>query len=451
MKKFLTFLELSHSTVHCQLLQRFYTNIYVPEFPDHDERESMENMSNYLQLKADGWYGSNNYHILVVMQDEQPIAGSITDYLAEANTGVIEFLLVAPEFRGQGVAKKLLEFTEATFQADAKNQFDRDLDLIVGEMNDPFKIAIEDDNVDPFVRAKIWGKWGYQKLNFPYIQPALSNDQEAVYHLLLMGKVVNTDYAHSIPASLIKLIVHEYIRWAMRIENPDQCTEYQAMRRHLDAVDTVSITPLANYVGHDVTKPLLVQEVTGIDDPDLDAVLNVYQHTFSEGVVTALTDDFITSLSASNARDAGFNYHLWALRAAPDSAIEGMASFFTFTDAGFGGYVALTGALRGNGRLRLLLARIEEQMLKDDKNCHGWLIECEPHGQELIFEHVGFREIAVTYRQPSMAGMPLYDLADAPILRLMYKEFGCQYQEPKLSCEGISKCCRVDFSCGLSY
>jgi len=34
-----------------------------------------------------------------------------------------------------------------------------------------------------------------------------------------------------------------------------------------------------------------------------------------------------------------------------------------------------------------------------------------------------------------MAGMPWCDLADAPILRFMYKEFGCHYQEPKLSCE----------------
>ncbi|MEQ1638434.1 MAG: hypothetical protein ABL903_17315 [Methylococcales bacterium] len=123
------------------------------------------------------------------------------------------------------------------------------------------------------------------------------------------------------------------------------------------------------------------------------------------------------------------------LRVAADSAIEGMASFFTFEEAGFGGYVALTGALKGSGRLRLLLARIEEQMLKDGRGCQGWFIECEPKGQELIFEHLGFREVAITYRQPPMSGQPFYALADAPALRLMYKEFGCRYDKPELSCE----------------
>jgi GNAT superfamily N-acetyltransferase len=397
----------------------------------------MENMEQYLQLKADGWYGANNYHILLVLQDEQPIAGSITDYLAEANTGVIEFLLVAPAFRGMGIAKQLLDFTEATLSADAKGNLNRDLDLIVGEMNDPFKIAIEDDNVDPFVRAKIWGKWGYQKLDFPYIQPALSTDQAPVYHLLLMGKVFNADFVKSTPTSLIKLIVHEYMKWAMRIENPDQNSEYQAMSRYLDSVEKVSITPLAIYVGHDVTRPLLVQEIAVIDDPDLDEILHVYKNSFSDSPVTAYTDDFINTLSKASSKTAGFNYHLWGLRSEPDRAIEGMASFFTFENAGFGGYVTLTGALKGNGRLRLLLARIEEQMLKDVKNCHGWFIECEPKGQELIFDHLGFHEIAVTYRQPPMSGQPLYDLEDAPDLRIMYKEFGCQYSEPKLRCEAF--------------
>ena len=435
MKDLFTFIEVSNSSEHLDLLRRFYNDLYISEFPDPDERESMENMAQYLQLKAKGWYQGNNYHILLILKDELLIAGSIIDYLVEANSGVIEFLLVAPAFRGMGVAKQLLEFTEATLSVDAKNHLNRNLDLIVGEMNDPFKIVIEDDNVDPFVRAKIWGKWGYQKLDIPYIQPALSIDQAPVYHLLLMGKVINNEYAKNIPTSLVKIIVHEYIKWAMRIDNPDENTEYQVMSRYLDSVEKVSITPLANYVGHDVTRPLLVKEVVTIDDPEFDEILQVYNNSFSDSPVTAYTDDFINLLSTENSNSAGFNYHLWGLRSAPERAIEGMASFFTFQNAGFGGYVALTGALKGNGRLRLLLARIEEQMLRDGKNCHGWYIECEPKGQELIFEHLGFHEIAINYQQPPMSGQPLYNLADSPDLRLMYKEFGCQYNEPRLSCE----------------
>jgi len=207
------------------------------------------------------------------------------------------------------------------------------------------------------------------------------------------------------------------------------------MCRYLDTVETVTTTLLSNYVGYEETRPLLVQEIYDHDDPDLEAVLNVYRSIFKPGPTTALSEDFIQALSAAMSNDERFNYHLWGLRSSFKGKIEGMASFFTFTSAGFGGYLALTEALKGGGRLRLLLARIEAQMLKDCRDCSGWLIECEPRGQELIFEHVGFHKIAMTYRQPPMNGQPLYDLADAPILHLMYKDFGCQYSEPKLSCE----------------
>ncbi|MEQ1638436.1 MAG: hypothetical protein ABL903_17325 [Methylococcales bacterium] len=73
------FLELSSLASDLSILSHFYTTIYELEFPDPDERESLENMSNYLRLKTEGWYRKNNYHILVVIQDEQLVAGSITD------------------------------------------------------------------------------------------------------------------------------------------------------------------------------------------------------------------------------------------------------------------------------------------------------------------------------------------------------------------------------------
>ncbi|WP_411727910.1 hypothetical protein, partial [Methyloglobulus sp.] len=129
----------------------------------------------------------------------------------------------------------------------------------------------------------------------------------------------------------------------------------------------------------------------------------------------------------------------WALRSAPGNAVEGMASFFTLPNAGFGGYLTLTGTLRGNGRLRPLLARMEEQMIKDGKAADGWYIECEPHGQERIFNHLGFREIDINYRQPPLGGQPSYGLDDTPDLRLMYKKFGNNYNDPAISYDEFLK------------
>jgi hypothetical protein len=73
------------------LLRRyFYHDCFVPEFPDPNERESFEVLQSYLRLKETGWYRKNNYHIIVLLDGDKPIGGSIADYLDEPNAGVIE-------------------------------------------------------------------------------------------------------------------------------------------------------------------------------------------------------------------------------------------------------------------------------------------------------------------------------------------------------------------------
>jgi len=52
--------ELSASADDLALLRSFYDHLYVNEFRDPDERESLANMRRYLELKAQGWYGAND-------------------------------------------------------------------------------------------------------------------------------------------------------------------------------------------------------------------------------------------------------------------------------------------------------------------------------------------------------------------------------------------------------
>lgn len=122
-KSKLEIIELTESESDIQALHRFYDEIYCNEFPCEDERESLQNMESYLRLKATGWYKNNNYHIVLIVQDGKPIAGSIFNYLAEACAGVIEFLFVSQSHQGFGIGKRLLEFSEMTLIVDAdKNQ-----------------------------------------------------------------------------------------------------------------------------------------------------------------------------------------------------------------------------------------------------------------------------------------------------------------------------------------
>jgi GNAT superfamily N-acetyltransferase len=425
--------ELTASTADRALLGRFYTELYAPEFPDRDERESLANMERYLALKAAGWYGQNNYHIGLMVEGDAPVAGVILDYLAEPNAGVLEFVVVATSHRRGGVGTRVMEWAEKTLSADAQRGRGTALDWIVAEINDPFRPAPVPDNVDTFARLAVWSTWGFAKLDFPYTQPALSSDQKAVDHLLLAAKTLRPDLRDAVPARLVERVVHEYLKWAMRIEQPEGRHEFQTMQRYLRARSTVETIPLARYVGRDPARPLDVHEILDANDPDLSATLGVYERAFPVGPTAVESAALRQALGRRHQASEKYAYHLWALRATAGGLVEGMTSFFTFPTAGFGGYLTLGGSLRGTSRLRPLVARIEERMLRDDLDARGWYAECRRDSPEaIVLGRVGFFEVALTYRQPRLEQTASAGAAEGAELVLLYKEFGRRYAAPRL-------------------
>jgi GNAT superfamily N-acetyltransferase len=425
----LTFRELQHKPDDLEILERFYGDIYVAEFPIRDERESLQNMRNYLRLKATGWYGRNNYHILMGFADGNPVAGAFVDYLDDPNAGVLEFLVVSHELRGTGCGRRLLDETEKLLASDAVALGRNGLDCLVAEMNDPFKQS--KDSMDPFIRAAIWDGWGYRRLDFPYVQPALSKDKGRVDDLLLIAKPCRSEFEAGLPAGKVKIILAGYMRWAMRIERPEATPEYKYMARHLDAVEAVPMRGLRAYTGRDAQRPLAIHEITGPADPELAAGLAIYARAFPGARTDVSPDNFRAALLDREASVRESRYHFWTIRAAREAAIEGMASFFTFPDAGFGGYITLDGSLRGTGRLAVLLARVEERMIRDGIGATGWYIECAPDHEHLFAER-GFYAVDLVYAQPPLPGGTIYALSEAPPLLLMYKPFGRNFDPPAL-------------------
>jgi hypothetical protein len=420
------FREISDRLDDIELLRTFYHETYVSQFPIVDERESLENMTEYLRRKAGGWYGRNNYHILLGIHGGRPQAGSITDYLAEPNAGVIEFLAIANSLRQHGLGRRLLDTTERVLAGDATAN-GRALDCIVAEMNDPFSPGALEDGLDPFVRAMIWDKWGYRRLDFPYVQPALSGEQAPVHGLLLLAKTYRPDYASGIPAATMTSILREYMRWAMRIDEPEHLEAYQRMRGAIDRSSVVPMVRLPHYIGRDDERPLAICEINSGNDPDLDRVLAVYAQSFP-GRATDISPELFRDAVMAGHTDGTRRYHLWAVRSDPAQRVEGMASFFTFPEAGFGGYVTLIGSLRGTRRFPLLLARCEEQMVRDNLGAGGWYIECDPR-REAQFAGLGFHAVDCDYRQPPLPGA-VQTPESSPALRLMYKDFGRHYEPP---------------------
>jgi GNAT superfamily N-acetyltransferase len=403
-------------------LSRFYRRAYVREFPDPDERESLANMKRYLRLKAQGWYGRNNYHIVLAELDGEPIGGSVLDYLAEPNAGVIEFLFIGAAHRLKGLGRSLLDETARILERDARAAAAKPLAAIVAEMNDPFRPGETPDNLDPFERCAMWGRWGFGKLGFPYVQPALSRGQKPVEGLALIARP--GDGSDAVDAPWVLSVVGEYMRWAMRIDEPSRNRQYQEMERFLGEYVRVPLIALQSYVGRDPGKFLEVREV-GAADGSLQRVLQLLEDSIRQPARIASASDFRRALSAPRTRRC--SYRLWSLHRGDAGTAEGLASFFALRPAGFGGYVVLGGSLKGKGLLRGLLARIEEAMIRDVPGVNGWFIEC---GDEAIvpFLHVGFHEVALDYRPPALTDRK----KAAERLHLLYKPFGTVYAPPAL-------------------
>jgi GNAT superfamily N-acetyltransferase len=425
--------ELTSAKDDLALLAQIHNTFYIKEFPLADERESLENMENCLTLKSEGWYCSNNYHILVVSRDSRPVGVSISDYLAEPDAGVIEFLVVEKQERRNGIGRQLLDWTEDVLKGDAARRR-RSLEWIIAEIDDPYKSLGLHESLDPFSRCEIWGRWGYHKVRFPYVQPALDTDKKVVENLLLATKSLSSVCSDSIRGGWIDLAVREYMRWAMRISEPEDNLDYRKMRDFLRKAGFIPVIPLDRYVGKRNPDCLQIEEVNIRNESVLKDTLEIYTSAFIGGPMHVLTQEFFEFLQKSEKNSTPYSYHLWCMRTGVLPHPSGMASFFTLPGAGFGGYIAFPPAMRGQGRFPEALSLVERQMIRDGRGARGLYLECDPEDKSLpIFKRMGYHEVDITYRQPPLASKSDYQIDRAPILHLMYKEFGEMYTRPRIS------------------
>lgn len=421
--------DLTASDADLGLLRRFYRSLYISGFPDPNERESLRNMARYLSLKQRNWYGQNNYHICLLMEGEQCLAVSVSDYLTVPNCGIIEFILVDETRRGQGLGRKMHEATLALLQADARRAGHDELAAVVIELNDPFKVPARDDNFDPFARAMLWHGWGYGRLAFPYVQPALSEAQRPVTCLLLGAKPLLPSLARRFPSCLVRSVVENYLIWAMRIPRPDRNPTFRAMARHLARMEHVLLEPLGRYVGRDRRKPLTIRPVVADDTIAFEHAMAIYRRAFPNGATAVDNTSFLQRLLETT-NSKRLRYHLWLAASKARGPAHGLASFFTTPRFGFGGYIILEPPLAGNGLSHVLIKRMEEQMIRDHPRCREWYIECDPDSvQQRIFERLGFVRLPIKYHQPRLALPPEQrGTTLGPELALLRKRLGADYR-----------------------
>ena len=422
-----TFHELrSTRKTDIDLLKRFYDDCFIPEFPNPDERESFDHIKRDLRRKEDGRLAKNNYHVIVVLDGDKPVGGSISDYLVEPNAGVIEYLVVQPDHRGTGLGGHLLEHTERLLHQDADRSRGRPLDWIVGEMDDPYVTPEPTNRFDPFTRARLWHNWGYRMLDFPYVQPALSRDKSAVHTLLLMAKTCSPRFSDLVPSTDVRTFLREYLYSGVRFAAEENNKWFEEMCRFLLPGSSVRLVRFGDYLGWEQEAHLHLNEVLSETDPELSQAITVYDEVFKDRDTAIASSEFGKVFQPDGLYyRVDYRYHLWTIRREAGAECEGMASFLTMPSAGFGGYVGFVEPLRGLGKLRHLGARIEARMVRDGTRARGWYIECAGRTERDIFLKLGFRELDVDYIQPSLPGRNIN--SPGRPLHLLYKPFGRVY------------------------
>lgn len=167
-----------------EIFYKFYREIIVPNFDDN-ECETIIQFENELKLEDD----NRKYYIIVILDDDtNTLGGIIFDYLADTNVGLIEYIVTDSKQKRKGIASASLKFMVNILNNEAKKRGCERIKFICGEVEKQIN-GREDKHY-------FWEKYGFKKLDFNYIQPALDSEKQPVeiMDFGIMTKIPNAEF-----------------------------------------------------------------------------------------------------------------------------------------------------------------------------------------------------------------------------------------------------------------
>lgn len=222
----------------CAELTLFHAGMYTEAFPNDDERETLPNFLRYLKdsKKNKNW----DFHVVLAKDNGGVVVGGIVfDYFRDVNSMVVEFICVEKEQRRMRIGGRL--WREALRVADslAARQGKKGVEYVFCEVDSP---ALSRDKT--LGHLSFWRNHGFGRVDFDYIQPALTAESRPVEGLWWIGLARSPGGAGVVDARLLETVLHHYLHFAMGIREPGNDPHYAAMKRQLSAHPTVEIVPL---------------------------------------------------------------------------------------------------------------------------------------------------------------------------------------------------------------
>lgn len=212
-------------------LAQAYADIFVPAFPDDDERESLEKFHHLLEGKTPGvdiiinLAGEN-----LESETERVLKGiAIAYYYREGSVGLLGYNAVSPQFLGEGIGKTLVQNRIKSLKEKAAT-LGCSLRAVFIDCNDPEKVPASVDSMDPTLRIKLFTSWGARALPFDYVQPPLAEDLNYCDRMILFSYPVNGRYA---TAQDVHAYLNAIYKESLPEEDPGQNPHIRAMRAQL--------------------------------------------------------------------------------------------------------------------------------------------------------------------------------------------------------------------------
>lgn len=282
-----------------------FVALYEMAFPDPNEREELRTIEKRKRLLE---FPSAKVHIILIGKDlsiggkPKVYGGFVFDYWPESQCALLLFIVVDPDCRKQGIAKRLISRARKIVARDAA---DRGVRAFFAETNDPNKptgfqqpVALP-EVVEALVRL------GVRQVPIPYVQPRLEEGKERVTNLILLSAVNVESPQKEMDTGLIKQFLREFycgLEETDPVSNPsrdpaqwnvDDClnSQFATMIAKLEGDKTTLRLPLFEdqvfqFSADEAAMALhLVEDRTGLNDEKFDQTVDNDFLLYAEGIL----------------------------------------------------------------------------------------------------------------------------------------------------------------------
>eukprot|EP00042_Codosiga_hollandica_P021516 m.75458 g.75458 ORF g.75458 m.75458 type:complete len:254 (-) comp50398_c0_seq3:51-812(-) len=166
------------------LLFRFYNELMIPNCGQF--KNELDDIATWVDCFEQDFYERYSFNIVLLFAKEDTehkeiLGGATSEYYRKSNTALLSYIAVNPKCKGKGYAHILKNAIFDIIERDSKECGFETISAIFLETN---SIHVK-DTMDGPARHAVISSLGFRFLDFPYVQPALSEKQDKCHDLLL--------------------------------------------------------------------------------------------------------------------------------------------------------------------------------------------------------------------------------------------------------------------------